>query len=101
MADCFAMAQPRAINWFRVIVDLGRMRWTYRAIADAVGVSKSTIVNWADGAEPRHGDGERLLALWSAQVGRPVSEAPRSSNEFVQETGQPVGRECVYSFSAR
>lgn len=69
-------ARAFAIDWFRVIVDLGRAGLSYRAIADRIGCGKNTVAGWANGAEPRHSDGQALLALWSERTGRPVSEAP-------------------------
>lgn len=71
-------AHPRVcVDWFRVIADLGRHGMSYRAMADAIGVSKSTVMGWVSGAEPRFSDGELLLALWGEKLGRATADAPR------------------------
>lgn len=72
------MTQPRVIDWFRVIVDLGRAGMSYRALAESVGVSKSAVMGWVGGAEPKHADGERLLAVWCDRTGKPADDAPRA-----------------------
>jgi len=52
-------------DWFRVITDLTRKNLTTQQIADELGVSKSAVLGWKSGSEPRHGHGEALIALWS------------------------------------
>lgn len=51
-------------DWFRVITDLNRKNIPAQQIADELGVSKSAVLGWKSGAEPRHGHGEGLIALW-------------------------------------
>ena len=51
-------------DWFRVITDLTRKNLTTQQIADELGVSKSAVLGWKSGSEPRHGHGEALIALW-------------------------------------
>ena len=50
-------------DWFRVITDLTRKNLTTQQIADELGVSKSAVLGWKSGSEPRHGHGEALIAL--------------------------------------
>lgn len=52
------------IDWFQVISDLGRRGFPSQLIADSIGVAKSTLLGWKQGAEPKHGDGEKLIAFW-------------------------------------
>lgn len=51
-------------DWFRVITDLTRKNLTTQEIANELGVSKSAVLGWKSGSEPRHGHGEALIALW-------------------------------------
>lgn len=52
------------VDWFRVITDITRTGVTLYEIASEVGVSKSAVCGWKSGAEPKHGDGENLIAYW-------------------------------------
>ena len=62
--------QPdQRVNWWQVIEDLRRAGMTTEAVAKAVAIPKSTLLGYKNlAAEPRHADGERLLALWRATV---------------------------------
>ena len=59
-----ATAPEIRIDWFQVISDLGRRGFPSQLIADSIGVAKSTLLGWKQGAEPKHGDGEKLIAFW-------------------------------------
>lgn len=54
-----------SVDWFQVITDLSKLGYTLHSIAIAIGVAKSTLIGWKQGAEPKYQDGERLVALWS------------------------------------
>lgn len=73
-------SEPRT-DWFRVLADLSRHRFGNRTVARRVCVSKGTVSNWKAGAEPRHSDGERLIALWCEVTGQPRELVP-TSNPF-------------------
>lgn len=53
------------VDWFRLITDITRTGMCTQDIARELGVAKSTVLGWKQGSEPRHGDGEALVALWS------------------------------------
>lgn len=55
---------PGGVDWCRVIDDLQKTSMNTRQIASKVFVSHATILAWKKGTQPRHSDGERLLALW-------------------------------------
>lgn len=59
-----ALAFDEKIDWFRVIVDLERNGYPHKSIAACVGVGKTTVFDWKQGASPRFEDGEALLLLW-------------------------------------
>ena len=65
------------IDWFRVIADLNRAGYSTRGFADSLGIARTTIEGWKAGSEPKHADGEKLLAWWSQVTGREVGTAPR------------------------
>lgn len=65
------------IDWFRVIADLNRAGYSTRGFADSLGIARTTIEGWKAGSEPKHADGEKLLAWWSQVTGRDVGTAPR------------------------
>lgn len=56
------------VDWFRVICDLSKAGWPESRIAAAINVPKSTLSGWKQGAEPRYGDGQALLDLWSKET---------------------------------
>ncbi len=66
------------IDWFRVIVELERARYSHERIAAELMRSKGWVSNLKSvpGTEPRHSDGQALLALWARATGRPVHDAP-------------------------
>jgi hypothetical protein len=65
------------IDWFQIVVDLGRAGLPTRSVAGQIGVPKATILGWKQGAEPKHADGERLLELWCRMTGRGREHLPR------------------------
>lgn len=56
---------PReGVNWFRVLVDLSQLGYSVADVGRKINLPRTTIVGWRNGAEPRFGDGEKLLRLW-------------------------------------
>jgi hypothetical protein len=45
-------------------------------LADALDVPRGTLRNWLDGSEPRHTDGEKILAHWQRLTGKARTFAP-------------------------
>lgn len=70
--------EPRT-DWFRVLADLQRCRLHTRAVARRLGVGKTTVHGWKSGSEPRHSDGERLIALWCHATSKARDEVPTIS----------------------
>jgi hypothetical protein len=64
-------------DWFRVITDLTRKNLTTQEIANELGVSKSAVLGWKSGSEPRHGHGEALIALWCMATSSDRKNYPR------------------------
>lgn len=53
------------VDWPRVLLYLRRAGYSMRAFADSLGIARSTITGWMAGSEPKHADGEKLIAFWS------------------------------------
>lgn len=68
---------PTRVDWFRVIVQLQRLGWTYERIGSATDSGTSTVREWLSmTVEPAHWRGELLLDLWAAQTGKRRDSAP-------------------------
>lgn len=72
------------VDWFRVLADLDQNGVNNAAAARELGVLRTTLWNWKNGAEPKHYDGCRLIDLWAERTGRDQAAAP-----VVQEVRAP------------
>lgn len=72
-----ASSRRRRVNWFQLLVDLKRHNVTAYDVERMLDVSRTTVLRWGQGSEPRHDDGELLLELWCRLTGRSKDEAPR------------------------
>ena len=59
-----ARTEVKRIDWFRVITMVLRGGYSIQSAADAIGVARTTLIGWKQGAEPRYSEGERLVQLW-------------------------------------
>lgn len=50
-----------------------------QAIAESIGVARTTVIGWKQGAEPRHSEGDRLLTFWTNVTGRDRTAVPMVS----------------------
>lgn len=72
------------VSWWHVIVEMERNGYTHGQIAAAIGSARSTIEGWKNKhAEPRHEDGDRLIALWRVVTGKPMDELPRKAGAIL------------------
>lgn len=83
------MNKPLPIAWPLLIEDVAyllgdelqgtpvRESASLQAVADRLRVPRGTLRGWLDGAEPKHVDGERLLAAWCSLSGKSREFAPR------------------------
>lgn len=63
-------------DWFRVLVDI-RKAGSYDArLAREIGVCKSAICAWKQGAQPRAENQQKLIGMWEMATGRHANEAP-------------------------
>jgi hypothetical protein len=71
-----AVADVR-VDWFQVITGLSRAGFSPQSVADEVGVARTTLLGWKQGAEPRYTEGERLVAFWCQATGKDRNTLPR------------------------
>jgi len=64
--------RPRVrVDWFRVLADLQHLGLTNLDVSQRLNIPNRTVGGWKnEGAEPRHSDGEALLALWREVTGK-------------------------------
>ncbi len=59
-------------NWWQIVTDL-QMHLSLEAISEVTCIPKSTIMGYKNtDAEPKHADGERLIALWRQRMLPPL-----------------------------
>jgi hypothetical protein len=67
------LGENQRYNWWQVLQDLSMHGMTMQAISDATGIPVSTLHGYKNlDAEPKHADGERLLAAWHRRMHPPV-----------------------------
>lgn len=74
------MAAPAlrlSIDWFQIITELTRQGFSSKAIADRIGVPKSTLLGWKQGSEPRYREGKLLIEFWCDLTGRGADALPQ------------------------
>jgi len=71
-----AAVQPLYVDWFQVITGLSRAGYSSQSVADAVGVARTTLIGWKQGAEPRYTEGDRLVLLWCEITGKDRTQLP-------------------------
>jgi hypothetical protein len=55
----------KRIDWWRITMDLQDAGYSLQRVADETFIPRSTLLGYRNlGAEPPHGNGEALLALW-------------------------------------
>ncbi len=80
--------QVRPIDWPRVLAEIAwcigqedrdgvRVPAGQKRLVRYLGIRRGTYRRWLDGAEPRHRDGEVLIAVWCSLTGKPTHLAPR------------------------
>lgn len=60
----------RGTDWPRLLLDLRAAGVSVHEVARRIGRPRPTVQSWGTGCEPRHADGEALLELWAAIVGK-------------------------------
>jgi hypothetical protein len=60
-------------------------------LAKHLGLPRSTVRTWMDGAEPRHSDGERLIVIWCKLSGLAPSFKPLTKPSLSASKMKPKG----------
>lgn len=72
------------VDWFRVLAELQGRGYNLANISAAINVPKSTMMGWRNlDAEPRHADGERLIALWCRVCTLPRDALPLNVQDLM------------------
>lgn len=66
----------KRVDWFRVITDMSRAGYSAHVVANVIGVARTTLIGWKQGAEPRYTEGERLVDLWCRTLRKDRSKLP-------------------------
>jgi transposase-like protein len=73
------LSRTRRIDWPRLVDNLLRLGMSMQQIADALGVSRRSLDNWArqdsDG-EPAFWTGSSLIVLWCERTGLKWTDTP-------------------------
>lgn len=68
-----ALSPDQRYDWWRILQDLSMHGMSLEAISEVTGIPKSTLLGYKNlDAEPKHADGERLVALWRARMVPPL-----------------------------
>lgn len=71
------LAHDQHVDWPRLVSDLQGAGHSLDAIGKSIGANKGRVKAWVlIEAQPRHDDGERLLALWCKVLTRLRTDAP-------------------------
>ncbi|MCU7283265.1 hypothetical protein OC926_25870 [Pseudomonas peradeniyensis] len=65
------------VYWFKVIVSVLRGGGYFlQGAADEIGIARTTLIGWRQGAEPRYSKGESLVLLWCKITGEIRDKLP-------------------------
>lgn len=70
-------ADTSPVNWTLMLSELHECGVPLSRVAAATGIPKTTLYNWSQGSEPRHQDGELLIALWERVTNLSRLDLPR------------------------
>lgn len=67
------LAPDQRYDWWRILEDLRMHQMSLESISDATSIPKSTLLGYKNlQAEPKHADGERLIAVWRTRMLPPL-----------------------------
>lgn len=72
------LAQDERVNWQAVLQALRDHGYGDAHVARRIGATRQRVRKWREiHTQPRHDDGERLLAMWAEVTRQPRDTAPR------------------------
>lgn len=76
---CRRQVPMMRVDWWQIVVDLSRKGMAQQEVGRAINKPSSTVHGWKMGAEPKHADGEILIALWCEKTGNTRELVPMTS----------------------
>ena len=73
--DMYTLGVP--VDFVQVLTDLARNGVPVASVSTTIRVPKSTILGWKQSSEPKHVDGEALIAFWIKVTSKARSDLPR------------------------
>lgn len=67
------------VDWFRVLVQIKDQGYSLYSVSHFTGISKSSLINYKQGAQPSYHQGVRLVSCWAEVTGKPVEAVPMIS----------------------
>lgn len=67
--------EPR-VDWFAIFSGLLRRGITLALVSQQTKVPTGTLQGWKQGAEPKHADGERIIAFYLQVTGESREKVP-------------------------
>lgn len=80
-----------------MLADLRVQGYSLYAVAEETGIPRKTIDGFRSGSEPRHSDGELLIALWERVMLPPLPMVPDARGKNRREIAQGNTRQCPAS----
>lgn len=111
--DTWNAAANARIDWAKLLDDIAyllgepvthnpeqRAPVSSRRLADSLQVARGTLQGWMDGSEPRHSDGEAVIAHWCRLTGKartfvPVDRYVFSASKVAAKAGSDKPRACA------
>jgi hypothetical protein len=72
----FAPSVDTRIDWFRLIVELKNEGYSLSSVSHFTEISKSSLVGFKQGSQPKYHDGVRLLKFWAQATCSSQADAP-------------------------
>lgn len=70
-------AAPMVVDWVSLLAELRKLGFSLRAIGEQIGLSHSSLVEYAQGLKrPNHASGERVLAFYCQATGKAREQVP-------------------------
>lgn len=76
----FAISEEVRVDWFRILIELGKEGYRLQAISHFTKIPRSTLIGYKQGAQPSYHNGATLLVFWSQATGKRQDWAPTISS---------------------
>jgi hypothetical protein len=76
MVKLLPPAEERGVDFSRLLFDLKRAQWSVAAIAQVLGIARSSVRAYLGYTEPMHPTGELIIALWCQHLRKSRDDLP-------------------------